>query len=274
MFKIKSQKSKQKEKEKQKQKESQNSVSSGVSYRGTKNSSSTTLPVQASMDWSGAMKSTPSSVTPESKPEAPVLSKPDVFASPKQAFSVPASVLTEPPPFPRKAHIAASEPSILSVQSDQTFSAPALASPVAISLPPQKQVPIAFEPPPIPPLPPTKPAHAASPKYKAFVEPESEPELTADNNSPLSSMPSESRPVGCRRGKSDEDANGTRRGSELVAGKSGIGGISTAGLQIPGELLNEDEKSALKIKIHLNLHAKVRLDLDAQIYGDVVIGLM
>jgi hypothetical protein len=30
----------------------------------------------------------------------------------------------------------------------------------------------------------------------------------------------------------------------------------------------------LKIKIHLNIHAKVRLDLDAQIYGDVVIGLL
>jgi hypothetical protein len=40
-------------------------------------------------------------------------------------------------------------------------------------------------------------------------------------------------------------------------------------------LLNDpDEKGALKIKVHLNLHAKVRLDLDAQIYGDVVIGLL
>ncbi|KAJ5921284.1 hypothetical protein N7466_009610 [Penicillium verhagenii] len=272
MFKIKSQKSKQKEKQKQKQKqkERQTSVSSGVSYSGTKNSSSTTLPVQASVDWSGAMKSTPSLVTPELKPEAPVLSEPDVSTSPKQAFSVPAPVLTTTPPLPRTAPIAPSEP-ILSVQPDQTVSAPAPASPVAFSSPPQKQAPVAFEPPTAPP---TKPAHPASPKYKAFVEAEPEPEITADNTSPPSSMPSESRPVGGRRGKSDEDANGTRRGGELVAGKSGVGGISTAGLQIPGELLNEDEKSALKIKIHLNLHAKVRLDLDAQIYGDVVIGLM
>lgn len=32
--------------------------------------------------------------------------------------------------------------------------------------------------------------------------------------------------------------------------------------------------SSLNIKISLNLHAKVRLDLDAQIYGDITIGLL
>lgn len=46
-------------------------------------------------------------------------------------------------------------------------------------------------------------------------------------------------------------------------------------MQIPGVTQGGDEKEgSLKIKIHLNLHAKVRLDLDAQIYGDVVIGLL
>ncbi|KAJ5155194.1 hypothetical protein N7492_007997 [Penicillium capsulatum] len=52
-------------------------------------------------------------------------------------------------------------------------------------------------------------------------------------------------------------------------------GVPTGDLQIPGVTKGGDEKdSSLKIKIHLNLHAKVRLDLDAQIYGDVVIGLL
>lgn len=36
----------------------------------------------------------------------------------------------------------------------------------------------------------------------------------------------------------------------------------------------EDDKGSLQIKIHLDLHAKVRLDLDADLYGDIVIGLL
>ncbi|KAJ5912749.1 hypothetical protein N7504_001632 [Penicillium tannophilum] len=36
----------------------------------------------------------------------------------------------------------------------------------------------------------------------------------------------------------------------------------------------ENEKNSLQIKIHLDLHAKVRLNLDADLYGDIVIGLL
>lgn len=36
----------------------------------------------------------------------------------------------------------------------------------------------------------------------------------------------------------------------------------------------EDDKGSLQIKIHLDLHAKVRLELDADLYGDIVIGLL
>jgi hypothetical protein len=36
----------------------------------------------------------------------------------------------------------------------------------------------------------------------------------------------------------------------------------------------EEEKGSLNIKIHLDLHAKVRLDLEADLYGDIVIGLL
>ncbi|KAJ5923457.1 hypothetical protein N7454_008702 [Penicillium verhagenii] len=36
----------------------------------------------------------------------------------------------------------------------------------------------------------------------------------------------------------------------------------------------EDDKGSLNIKIHLDLHAKVKLDLEADLYGDIVIGLL
>jgi hypothetical protein len=41
------------------------------------------------------------------------------------------------------------------------------------------------------------------------------------------------------------------------------------------EVENEkDDKGSLNIRIHLDLHAKVRLDLEADLYGDIVIGLL
>lgn len=257
MFRTKSQKIKQKQKEKEK--ERQSSISSGGGYIGANNSSSSTLPVQTTMNLKGAMDSTPSLVTPESKPEALVLSEPDILepdkpVSPKQAVSAPAP--DPAPSLPISAPSAHSEPTV-AVQPEPVFSAPVSASALASS---SQQAPVASEPPA------TKPTT----NYTAFVEPE--PESAANSPSPPPSIPTESRPIGGRRGKSDDDANGTTKGGELVAGHTG--GISNAGLQMPGQLLNEDEKSALKIKIHLNLHAKVRLDLDAQIYGDVVIGLL
>jgi hypothetical protein len=52
---------------------------------------------------------------------------------------------------------------------------------------------------------------------------------------------------------------------------------ANSGMQLPGVTPGtpgKDDKSSLQIKIHLNLHAKVRLELDAQIYGDIVIGLL
>lgn len=36
----------------------------------------------------------------------------------------------------------------------------------------------------------------------------------------------------------------------------------------------EEDKGSLNIKIHLDLHAKVKLDLEADLYGDIVIGLL
>lgn len=40
------------------------------------------------------------------------------------------------------------------------------------------------------------------------------------------------------------------------------------------EVKKDNDKGSLNIKIHLDLHAKVKLDLEADIYGDIVIGLL
>ncbi|KAJ5102653.1 hypothetical protein N7532_003182 [Penicillium argentinense] len=40
------------------------------------------------------------------------------------------------------------------------------------------------------------------------------------------------------------------------------------------EEVEKDDKGSLNIKIHLDLHAKVKLDLEADLYGDIVIGLL
>ncbi|RAK82586.1 uncharacterized protein BO72DRAFT_482230 [Aspergillus fijiensis CBS 313.89] len=50
--------------------------------------------------------------------------------------------------------------------------------------------------------------------------------------------------------------------------------VPNSGMKAPGPTQEEDGKESLRIRIHLNLHAKVKLELDAQLYGDVVIGLL
>ncbi|KAK5787700.1 hypothetical protein VI817_010197 [Penicillium citrinum] len=249
-----------KRKQKQKQKQSTIPMSFSGDSSGTKNSSTHTLPVQTSTD------SIPSVVTPESKPEAPVLSDPELsparpslgdtkLVNPNlnksghdslPSRSYPAQPTAAPP----------KPPSFTSVNSLSLPSAPA--KPPSVSAPASESIPV-------------RPISDNSPKTASPLSSKTQ----ADNSTPLTSIPSESLPVGGRRGKSsDDDTNGAAtRGGELVHGREGA--ISSAGLQMPGQLLNDpDEKGALKIKVHLNLHAKVRLDLDAQIYGDVVIGLL
>ncbi|RAH85586.1 hypothetical protein BO86DRAFT_436871 [Aspergillus japonicus CBS 114.51] len=50
--------------------------------------------------------------------------------------------------------------------------------------------------------------------------------------------------------------------------------VPNSGMKAPGATQEEDGKESLRIRIHLNLHAKVKLELDAQLYGDIVIGLL
>lgn len=207
------------------------------------------------------MNSASSLVIPESKPEAPVL---------EPAMSDP-SESTPPTPAKESGTLVPPEPTASApVQFPEpvTLSAPAPTPPASISVSPPLPPPV-FVPAPAPAPAPVKPIPASPPAK----EPTIPKKLPTNYSPPTVSVPTEPRPVGGRRNKSDDETNGSTRGGELVAG--GTGAISNAGLQIPGKLLNDpDEKAALKIKVHLNLHAKVRLDLDAQIYGDVVIGLL
>lgn len=118
---------------------------------------------------------------------------------------------------------------------------------------------------PPPPLPAEAPAEAspAPPAAPAPAAAAPRPEAPANSPAPQPSPITESAPkLGNRKSKSSDE------GEKAVD-------VPHSGLQVPGApLQSEDEKSSLKIKIHLNIHAKVRLDLDAQVYGDVVIGLL
>ncbi|GLI79559.1 hypothetical protein PoHVEF18_007896 [Penicillium ochrochloron] len=73
------------------------------------------------------------------------------------------------------------------------------------------------------------------------------------------------RPEGGRKNKTPE---------EEVTGVADQALASAGDMKLPGLSPKEGDDSSLKIKISLNLHAKVRLDLDAQIYGDITIGLL
>jgi hypothetical protein len=76
--------------------------------------------------------------------------------------------------------------------------------------------------------------------------------------------------TGNRQARDDDNILGT-------AGDATKELLPNDGMQVPGVTAGtpgKEEKNSLQIKIHLNLHAKVRLDLDAKLYGDVVIGLL
>ncbi|CAI7673219.1 unnamed protein product [Penicillium manginii] len=252
-----------KQKQKQKQKQSPSSTSVGV-HSGTMSSSTHTLTAQTSID------SIPSVVTPESKPEAPILS--DHETSPPRPNATGPQPETPVLPDPEKAPSRTGRTQPITAPPKLPTIAPF--NPLTSLNPPLNPPPVhASAPAPAP----ARPVSARRPTVESAVRSKPESPVsgkpTADIPTPSISIPSESRPVGGRRGKSDDDTNGATRGGALVHG--GEGTISSAGLQMPGKLLNDpDEKGALKIKVHLNLHAKVRLDLDAQIYGDVVIGLL
>ncbi|KAJ5216266.1 uncharacterized protein N7498_002673 [Penicillium cinerascens] len=113
---------------------------------------------------------------------------------------------------------------------------------------------------PRPPPNPNLPKRTPSPDPQAFT----------NSPPPSTTAMTDSLPKGGRKGNRPDEEHS-------IFGNKG-GGIATqpsSGLTIPGETLGDTEgKESLKIKIHLNLHAKVRLDLDAQLYGDIVIGLL
>jgi hypothetical protein len=79
--------------------------------------------------------------------------------------------------------------------------------------------------------------------------------------------------LGGRKGNSPDDTVGGV-GETAQSALPSTGGLSVPGVTDTGKKNGEDDKGSLQIKIHLNLHAKVKLELDAQIYGDIVIGLL
>ncbi|KAJ5661822.1 uncharacterized protein N7477_009438 [Penicillium maclennaniae] len=97
------------------------------------------------------------------------------------------------------------------------------------------------------------------------------PELEVPANSPPPSVTSvtDTLPKGGRKGNRPEEELGG------VTNKVGDA-LPSTGLTMPNETKggSEGKEGRLNIKIHLSLYAKVRLDLDAQIYGDIVIGLL
>ncbi|OQE23080.1 hypothetical protein PENSTE_c009G05647 [Penicillium steckii] len=111
-----------------------------------------------------------------------------------------------------------------------------------------------------------KPRPPPAPGSKRDISPDEELDLA--NLPPLPPSPAPAVTDNLPKG-------GRKDGQNTVEGAVDQAKGLTGGLQIPGETKGGDEKDgSLKIKVHLNLHAKVRLELDAQIYGDIVIGLL
>lgn len=105
-----------------------------------------------------------------------------------------------------------------------------------------------------------------------------DPETTQDNPTvpegldetdfpPLPDSPTETAPTLGNRQATQPDTG------DLTQGLPNSG-LTVPGITDTGKKDDKDDKGSLQIKIHLNLHAKVKLELDAQIYGDVVIGLL
>ncbi|KAJ5168935.1 uncharacterized protein N7482_004529 [Penicillium canariense] len=64
------------------------------------------------------------------------------------------------------------------------------------------------------------------------------------------------------------------RGAIIYHGAADQALANAGEMKLPSLSPKEGDDSSLKIKIRLDLHAKVRLELDAQIYGDITISLL
>ncbi|PYI26687.1 hypothetical protein BP00DRAFT_450986 [Aspergillus indologenus CBS 114.80] len=96
--------------------------------------------------------------------------------------------------------------------------------------------------------------------------------------------PPDTRPTGGRKNSTSKDHPEDELDSSAPAAAAPAatttttttpnGLVPNSGMKAPGATQEEDGKESLRIRIHLNLHAKVKLELDAQLYGDIVIGLL
>ena len=114
---------------------------------------------------------------------------------------------------------------------------------------------------------PASPSPSPAPLTTETEKPEQRPSSKQNANKP-SSLPhsqTTTRPEGGRKNKTPE-------GEVTDVADQALANVGD--MKLPGISPKEGDDSSLKIKISLNLHAKVRLDLDAQIYGDITIGLL
>ncbi|CAG7976256.1 unnamed protein product [Penicillium olsonii] len=126
-------------------------------------------------------------------------------------------------------------------------------------------------------IPTTSPEH---PPTDLPTPPYDKPVYDETDFPPLPHSPVNDTLPGNRRGSGDTEDVSPGNEVEKAAGglaKAANGDLdkgSAGGLKVPGKTEGKDDNGSLQIKIHLNLHAKVKLELDAQVYGDIVIGLL
>ncbi|KAJ5470063.1 hypothetical protein N7530_007420 [Penicillium desertorum] len=123
----------------------------------------------------------------------------------------------------------------------------------------------------------SRPSHRMPPQnpHNAPLPNDTSEGLSETDFPPLPNSPAaETVPtLGGRKGNSPDDTVGGV-GETAKSALPSTGGLTVPGVTDTGKKNGEDDKGSLQIKIHLNLHAKVKLELDAQIYGDIVIGLL
>lgn len=106
-------------------------------------------------------------------------------------------------------------------------------------------------------------------KQEEKLQNQNQPPANPPSPTPSSSTAvSDVRPPGGRKNRSNDD------GALTAPATQAVNSVPTGDLILPGVTPGQEENTSLKIKVHLNLHAKVRVDVDAQLYGDIIIGLL
>ncbi|PWY68529.1 hypothetical protein BO94DRAFT_579315 [Aspergillus sclerotioniger CBS 115572] len=125
------------------------------------------------------------------------------------------------------------------------------------------------------------PAEETQPSEESPPKPPAEPEPTPqnDNKNTPQEKPQDPKPNMSTETTDDVTSLTKDVGEKAAPAKETIREITTGGMdmKIDDEDLNwksSDKEGSLQIRIRLNLRAKVQLNLDARVKGEVVIGLL